>query len=128
MIHRSQARSVTLMACGILLLLVAIEEMITAPRVDTLVVATGGIMLIVANGYRYLHPATESTTTTLLAATGCLLLLIVFTVVLIHKYSFEGIFSTFQSSFDVLYAVMLFVVSVWLIYRFFSLRATSRTK
>ena len=66
MLDGSQTRSLTLMT-GILLFLAALVEMITAQRLDTLVVAIGELMLNVSDGYTnpsakapMIHPGDEA--------------------------------------------------------------------
>src|SRR6266496_802363 len=74
MINRSRSRHVLLIACGFLLLLLAIVELIDDNHVDNIVVTSWGIYLIVTNGYAYLRPGTTSSTRALLAALGGFLL------------------------------------------------------
>ena len=60
MINRSRSRHLLLIACGFLLLLLGIVELITENHADNIVVTSFGIYLIVVNGYVYLHPSTSS--------------------------------------------------------------------
>jgi uncharacterized ion transporter superfamily protein YfcC len=122
MINRSRSRHVLLIAGGFLLLLLGIVELITDNHVDNIVVTSFGIYLIVANGYVYLRPSTTSSTRALLAALGGFLLCFVVAFLVFHRYSQAGLFSTFGSTFDVLWVIIWLVMSIWFVYRYFSLR------
>jgi len=122
MINRPQSRYVLLMFLGLLLLLSSIGEIIADNHADTIVVASFGIYLIVTNGYGYLRPNTTGSTRVLLGAMGGFILCFVVAFLVFRRYSNPGLFSTFGSTFDVLYIVMWLVVSVWLVFHYFSLR------
>lgn len=121
MLNRSQPRYVLVIIGGLLLLL-SILEIIADPHTDNVVLASFGIYLIVINGYGYFRFGTTSSTRTLLAALGGFLLCFVVAFLVFHRYSYAGLFSTFWSTFDVLYIVLWLVVSIWFVYRYFSLR------
>ena len=122
MINRPQSRYILFMFLGLLLLLSSIGEIIADNHADTIFVASFGIYLIVTNGYASLRPDTTSSTRALLGATGGFLLFFVVAFLVFRRYSNAGLFSTFGSTLDVLYTVMWLVVSVWLVFHYFSLR------
>ncbi len=122
MINRPQSRYVLLMLLGLLILISSIGEIIADKHADNIAVASFGIYLIVTNGYAYLRPNTTGSTRVLLGALGGFILFFVVAFLVFRRYGNAGVFSTFGSTLDVLYTGMWLVVSVWLLFHYFSLR------
>jgi hypothetical protein len=112
---------VLLIACGLFLLLIGMVELVTNNFADNIVVTTFGVYLIATNGFAYLYPDTNAATRSLLAALSSFLLCIVVAFFVFHRYGQEGLFSTFRSTLDVLWVMLLFFACTWFTFNYFVL-------
>jgi hypothetical protein len=82
-----------------------------------------GLLLVGLGGYISLRPErATSSTSVLLAAIGSFLVVIVLAFSLLHLYGITGLFSTGDSTRGFSFTVLWLVVSVWMVFYYFSLR------
>jgi hypothetical protein len=125
----SRTLNLLYMLCGLGIVITSIPELSSAGRTPTFPIITiaSGMFMLCLGGYGYLYPEkTKSSSAYLLGAAAGFLFVFVAAFSLVHFYGLTGFFSTGDSTRSFCYAVVMLVVSVWLLFRCFSLRRKER--